>query len=493
MARTKQTKTVAPPEILDLHKTIDIEGQTYNINAVNADLAAKVHKSLNITLAGAETAEGFADVEKTFDGSESVAFSVVSAADGGEFAKPIRVPIVGADDLTNDNEVLSYKTILELTSKLTGLGWSTWDGNNLTYVTENNIPERLVVVIGDDEDRGAFATANSSLKIKQFLYIASNTGNMYLGTYPVATESTENTESTKLIWLSKDVDSATKLATARNLQVNLEKTNSEESEFESFDGTEDAVDIGVTGVLSTTNGGTGTTSLADVIVGKADALTTQRLIKINLASTNGANFDGTKSINPGVYGNLKVTNGGTGADTATGAIANIINNNSISPSNIQISTAQQICTPDAQNYGLDLNNSDIIRLNGLWFADQCDGPSEGIHFKHSDAANPTWDRLLAKNGGLYFVPNTELGDAGTAYTVFHSGMTSNPIPVANGGTGATNLTNITVGKATADANGTNIRTGYYRAVSYPSNANTITISTSDPSGGADGDIWIKYT
>lgn len=49
-----------------------------------------------------------------------------------------------------------------------------------------------------------------------------------------------------------------------------------------------------------------------------------------------------------------------------------------------------------------------------------------------------------------------------------------------------------VNRAVKDGSGTTIRTGYYRSAHNTTNANTITISTSDPSGGTNGDIWIKY-
>lgn len=49
----------------------------------------------------------------------------------------------------------------------------------------------------------------------------------------------------------------------------------------------------------------------------ADVLSTPRNIHINLASDNGADFDGSENITPGVYGILDVGNGGTGRNTLT--------------------------------------------------------------------------------------------------------------------------------------------------------------------------------
>lgn len=79
------------------------------------------------------------------------------------------------------------------------------------------------------------------------------------------------------------------------------------------------------------------------------------------------------------------------------------------------------------------------------------------------------------------------------------------LPTKNGGTGQTDLNNVTVGnasKATSDANGTNIRDNYYRNASGTRSSSEtgrrITIDTQDPNSisngnhGAEGDIWIVY-
>lgn len=62
------------------------------------------------------------------------------------------------------------------------------------------------------------------------------------------------------------VGKATKLATARNMQVDLASGNSQ-----AFDGSADATEIGVKGILPEANGGTGATSLDNITVGRANA------------------------------------------------------------------------------------------------------------------------------------------------------------------------------------------------------------------------------
>lgn len=103
--------------------------------------------------------------------------------------------------------------------------------------------------------------------------------------------------------------SATKLQTARTVQTNLASTSSA-----SFDGTAN-IAPGVTGVLPTTNGGTGNVN------GTVAALTTARTFQTNLASTSAASFDGSANVTPGVTGTLPIANGGTGNTTGLAATA----------------------------------------------------------------------------------------------------------------------------------------------------------------------------
>lgn len=54
-------------------------------------------------------------------------------------------------------------------------------------------------------------------------------------------------------------------------------------------------------------------------VASATKLANKRTVKVNLASTSAANFDGTANITPGVSGILPIANGGTGNTTNTAA------------------------------------------------------------------------------------------------------------------------------------------------------------------------------
>lgn len=83
--------------------------------------------------------------------------------------------------------------------------------------------------------------------------------------------------------------------------------------------------------------------------------------------------------------------------------------------------------------GINMQNSDIIGINGLYFLDAVDSEGEGINFYRSST---TWDRLYSYAGTLYYAPNVATNThPGTRYTVYHSGGAT--IPISKGGTGGT--------------------------------------------------------
>lgn len=150
---------------------------------------------------------------------------------------------------------------------------------------------------------------------------------------------------------------------------------------------------------------------------------------VNAQTVSAASLSGTLPVS-NVSGTLPVSEGGTGSTTIAGAIAMLINSEVISPKTINIG-ANQYVTSSA--YGIDMNNSDISGINGLYFEDAADSAGEGINFYR---ASGTWDRLYAYGGVLYFAPNQATAThPGTRYTVYHSGGAT--IPVSKGGTGAT--------------------------------------------------------
>ena len=59
-------------------------------------------------------------------------------------------------------------------------------------------------------------------------------------------------------------------------------------------------------------------------------------------------------------------------------------------------------------YGLDLNNSDVIGANAIYWADRCDSQSEGLHF-YREAVDGVakYDTLCGYRGEVHWIPNND--------------------------------------------------------------------------------------
>lgn len=127
---------------------------------------------------------------------------------------------------------------------------------------------------------------------------------------------------------------------------------------------------------------------------------------------------------------VTIAKGGTGATTAAAACTNLISGQTIAPKVINV-TGNQYKVDGV--YGINMQNSDIIGLNALYFLDAVDSAGEGINFYRSSTA---YDRLYSYAGTLYYAPNCDAAThPGTRYTVYHSGGAT--IPLSKGGTGGT--------------------------------------------------------
>lgn len=243
----------------ELDKTLVIDNEIYNINAVFADTAKKVQAPLNINKSqlNGETKE-----IANFNGSVEKNITIVPA-DGGKFTGRITVPAVTANTLNSDSStVLNYADIKNhVVPKLinNSVAYS-WDGTELNS-TINNAICSISIIYGKEEHAEKFAQDNfNKSELSSYLYICSDTKNIYYGTVNSASLDKLVTEVTKS-------ETATKLITPRKITTNLSK-NAVEAKF---DGTAD-IEPRVTGVLDPVNGGTGSTTLSNITVGTANTL-----------------------------------------------------------------------------------------------------------------------------------------------------------------------------------------------------------------------------
>ena len=150
---------------------------------------------------------------------------------------------------------------------------------------------------------------------------------------------------------------------------------------------------------------------------------------VTAGAVTATSLSGTLPV-ANVSGTLPISKGGTGATTAAAAISNIINGRTIAPQVINVTGSRYWIDGI---YGINMQNSDIIGINGLYFLDAVDSEGEGINFYRS---SNTGDRLYSFAGTLYYAPNVATNThPGTRYTVYHSGGAT--IPISKGGTGAT--------------------------------------------------------
>ena len=76
------------------------------------------------------------------------------------------------------------------------------------------------------------------------------------------------------------------------------------------------------------------------------------------------------------------------------------------------------------DYGINLNNSDIIGINAMYTQDLADSGTEGLQFSRG---NGYFDSIWANLGTLYFSPNGNLNGSGsysTNYEILHTGNIS---------------------------------------------------------------------
>lgn len=280
-----------------LDKTLVVDNITYDINAVEATHSNEADKVANTLTINKIDIEGNAG-PVVFDGSAAKDVSIVGA-EGGKFSGPIVVPTYEDKSKFESESVLNYADMNHVIGQLTGFSWYTWDGATLAgSVNSENQALRMGVVKGLYEHLDDFIAYNSVNKYLPFyLYICSDTGMMFFGD----AEDTELKDITQV-----NAKDAEKLLKAVKLITNLESNNAVD-----FDGSKN-VELGVKGVLPVEHGGTGSTTLDDVVAGEAGKLAKKVQLYTDLTAPHISMFDGSEDTAIGVNGVLPVEHGGTG-------------------------------------------------------------------------------------------------------------------------------------------------------------------------------------
>ena len=112
---------------------------------------------------------------------------------------------------------------------------------------------------------------------------------------------------------------------------------------------------------------------------------------------------------------------------------NIILNNNATIENLKVPSQKYYSSSD--NYGLDMNNSDLIKANGIYFGDPSDQPfNEGIHFPRSTSSSTTYDTIYCRDGSLLLMPGHPRNENGNAYTILNTSNTKRYVTTAQVGT-----------------------------------------------------------
>lgn len=462
---------------LELDNIIVVDDKEYNVNAVHSDSATQVDNKLIINQSvfkETETANGIELAKATelakakeqieFDGASQETISVVPST-GGLFSG--RIAMEPENDLVNSklsNEaIINYGEVLRIVEQLTGSGWFTWDGEKFSGKKDNNIPQRIGIVIGSSDKIGSFTDKNFEEKlIPSYLYISSDNGDMYFG------YSNTNKYITLAATQSQLSDMAEGILTNSS---NIDKI------LAYFD----------------ENGA------AKV----ANKLTTESSFKTDLSSEAAGTFDGEQFKNPGVTGILPISRGGTGARSKNEAAYSIFGEiptetDGIQNNDVLIFKHRNPSESDGAfgcralsdvwkfledkkiqgdgNYGFT-ENKVLAETHGGTGKTTLSEVRVGSAVSASSADSA--DKLTHKK---YFKVNLASTNSaafdGTADAILGVYGT---LPVARGGTGATDLSDVKVGKSDAT------RVIYNSTNKYP----TITINANKPSSATTGDIWIK--
>lgn len=442
MAKTKQASRTA--ETRELEKTLLLDGQQYNINAVHA---TQVDNKLTLNKVNIDGVTNSSE----FNGAANVELSVVPAA-GGAFSGPIR-----AKSATNvkdnsghikDDAVLNYGDFnnVILKSLINNSILYEWkydaeasENKLIPAIDSGNTISGISLITGTEHalinGTNGFAKENENKNyLPAYLYICTDTNNIYFGTSTSSTATRLAASAANLV----DYD--------LGLNYNAENIKQLENTLEATANYLETLSSNITD-------GTIVAKQAEQAdqADQATKLNTPRQLKVDLASNTGVYFDGTDNATTiGVYNVLPVERGGTGTISEAGVRSKFITGQMITPQQITIipnasTKGWQVNPNDATapaDCGVNLQGSDLIGLNGLFFHDVVDNVGEGINFPRENSNNV--DRLYAYNGVLYFAPNSTIDPTsknskwGNYKKVYHQGnitMSKNPPTISDGEVG----------------------------------------------------------
>lgn len=435
----------------ELDKVITVGDEDYKVNAVTADKVNKKLKINKIDLNGNVAAD---PVE--FDGEEERAIDVVPAS-GGHFTGPIRVGN-NTEASINNEAILNYYDITETVfgEFKNHSALYTWDNsqineeNKFKIVIEGETPNSISLVQGLETHLPSFADKNYyNGYLSVYLYVCTDTGNIYYGA--ANKDAQFNYEPIRLARLAEEADWAETADWAEKLTSTEETSkydtaaklttafNAIDSKLETIDG-ENGKIAELRQIIEIIKGiGTEVGSTLD------DDTVLKALYALNLI---GIDADGSelsydaKTIKELLTWKSDIISGNTSVKKAQ----NILDSSNNSK------TYQDI---------LDAIVDEVTKVT----------ESDGGYTAYKAGRLTTTDGTITA---------AELLETAQGYVnTLKTNLTKSKDP-------------ITVAKASRDEDGWMINHSYYRCTFNTKETNTITISTSAPSGGVKGDIWIKY-
>ena len=433
----------------ELFNILKVGNDDYNINAVHSDASAKVDHTLTIS----QTQLHGDSVHTIYDGSTDKTVSVVSS-DGGTFTGPVAVQSLSElTNITPDDKnrlAINYKDVRDMIQLLTGHPCYEWTGDELVEkkLEDTITMQKASVIAGTANNYTSFITQEP--KPAFFIYLCEDTGQIFFG-QEADNYSQLGTNAVKVVY----TDDYNKGFTAENLESHAKSIQSHENSLNEIKDPEK-------GTLAQAK------QYTDVLaVDKVDRNT--EAIKINtnaIAVINDINNGILATANKYTDAEINEVNTKHKEDLETA-------NNAININKANIATNTSIIAANSTN--ISKNTSAISDINN-----KTTGILATAKKYTDDEISKDRTRLTSIENSISSITNTSSGILANAQKLVNDlkDDIKDGTVIAKKSTSADTAT-----KATKDSNDNIISTYYQKK---------ITISSSNPSGGSNGDIWIKY-